>query len=358
MKIAPLMEEMRNSPDISPLLIHTGQHYDEKMSQHFFDDLGIPKPDINLDVGSGSHAQQTAAIMERFESILLQEKPDLILVVGDVNSTIACALTAVKLGVRVAHVEAGLRSFDRTMPEEINRVLTDAISDYLFTTEEGAKDNLVREGVGPEKIFFVGNTMIDTLLRHKEKAMASQILTKCKLESKEYCLATLHRPGNVDSKDVLEEICHAFEVIGKTMPVVFPCHPRTRAKIEEWNLFKHSMPENQEMGCSSGVILCEPIGYLDFMKLMAEAKVVITDSGGIQEETTILGIPCLTIRPNTERPVTISHGTNKLIGNNQEDILRETLAVLKGNYSGNLVPPLWDGQAAKRIIEVLLYELR
>ena len=356
MKIAPLIGEMQHAPGISPLLVHTGQHYDEKMSQHFFDDLGIPKPDINLEVGSGSHAQQTGAILQRFEPIVVQEKPDLVLVVGDVNSTIACALTAVKLGVRVAHVEAGLRSWDRSMPEEVNRVLTDAISDYLFTTEERAEVNLVREGIASEKIFFVGNTMIDSLLQHKEKAMASPILTDLGLQAKEYCLATLHRPSNVDSKEVLHEICQALTVVSETMPIVFPCHPRTRAKIEEWNFLKHSMTKNQKIGGSGDVTLCNPVGYLDFMKLMAEATVVITDSGGIQEETSILKVPCLTVRPNTERPVTISHGTNKLIGNKKEDIIRETLEAIKRPRIGNDTPPLWDGKASSRIIDILLRE--
>ncbi len=353
MKIAPLLEAMKGIPSLHPVVVHTGQHYDKKMSHLFFDDLNIPRPDINLEAGSGSHAKQTAAIMERFESVILQERPHLVLVVGDVNSTIACALTAAKLGVSVAHVEAGLRSFDRSMPEEINRVLTDAISDYLFTTEEGAMDNLVREGICQEKIFFVGNTMIDSLLKHKQKAMASEILRLFELQEKEYCLVTLHRPGNVDSKKVLGEICQAFTVLGETLPVVFPCHPRTRVKIEEWNLLKHSSAGNQEMGRSGGVFLCDPVGYLDFMKLMTEAKVVVTDSGGIQEETTILGIPCLTIRPNTERPVTIFHGTNKVIGNKKDDIIRETLAIMKGPGRSYATPPLWDGKAGGRIIEIL-----
>ena len=324
------------------------------MSQYFFNDLGIPKPDINLEVGSGSHAQQTAAIMQRFEPVVLQEKPDLVLVVGDVNSTIACALTAVKLGVPVAHVEAGLRSFDRSMPEEINRVLTDAISDYLFITEEGAKDNLIREGIAPEKIHFVGNVMIDTLLKHKEKALASKILTQFGLTPKGYCLATLHRPGNVDSREVLEQIFEAFQAIGASMPVVFPCHPRTQEKLAALNPTMGQSTRKEGPFWINGVLLCDPVGYLDFIKLMAEAKVVITDSGGIQEETTILGVPCLTIRPNTERPVTISHGTNKIIGNKREDIIREVLAVLKGRERGHLTPPLWDGQAAKRILAVLI----
>lgn len=354
MKIAPLIEEMRNAPQITPLLVHTGQHYDEKMSQHFFDDLGIPKPDINLEVGSGSHAQQTAAIMERFEPVVLREKPDLVLVVGDVNSTIACALTAVKLGVPVAHVEAGLRSFDRSMPEEINRVLTDAISDYLFTTEEGAKDNLVREGIAPEKIFFVGNVMIDTLLKHKKKALQSHILDQFGLIPQRYCLATLHRPGNVDSREVLEQIFEAFQAIGTSMPVVFPCHPRTQEKLMALDHAMDKRYQKEGLHWINKVLLCDPVGYLDFMKLMAEAKVVITDSGGIQEESTILGVPCLTVRPNTERPVTISHGTNKLIGNKRDDILRETNSVIKGSSQSRRIPPLWDGKAGNRIIEVLL----
>ena len=354
MKIAPLMEEMRKSSKISPILVHTGQHYDGKMSQLFFDELDIPKPDINLEVGSGSHAQQTAGILHRFEPVILQEKPDLVLVVGDVNSTIACALTAVKLGVPVAHVEAGLRSFDRSMPEEINRVLTDAISDYLFTTEKGARDNLIREGIDSEKIYFVGNVMIDTLLRHKEKAWESKILTHFGLTPQGYCLATLHRPGNVDSKEVLEQIFEAFQAIGENMPVVFPCHPRTQEKFLALNPTISRDSREEERNWIKQVLVCDPVGYLDFMKLMMEAKFVITDSGGIQEETTILGIPCLTIRPNTERPVTISHGTNKLIGNNKEDIIREALAVKERQEELRPSPPLWDGKAAQRILEVLI----
>ncbi len=354
MKIAPLMEEMRKSPKISPFLVHTGQHYDEKMSQNFFDDLGIPKPDINLEVGSGSHAKQTAAIIERFESVVIREKPGLVLVVGDVNSTIACALTAVKLGVQVAHVEAGLRSFDRSMPEEINRVLTDSISDYLFTTEESARGNLEKEGIDPEKIFFVGNVMIDTLLKHKEKAMASDILSRLNVTSKGYVLATLHRPGNVDSKEMLKEIYQALEAISEDIPVVFPCHPRTQGKLAALNPSRDNISRKEGLLEVNRVLICDPVGYLDFMKLMADAKVVISDSGGVQEETTILGVPCLTVRPNTERPVTISHGTNKLIGINKETIVLETLAAMNRMDISKKTPPLWDGKAGGRIIEVLL----
>jgi len=353
MKIAPLMEEMGNSPQISPLLVHTGQHFDPKMSQYFFDDLGIPKPDINLEVGSGSHVEQIATIMQRFEPVVLREQPDIVLVVGDVNSTIACALTAVKLGVRVAHVEAGLRSFDRSMPEEVNRVLTDSISDYLFTTEERAKENLLREGIAPEKIHFVGNVMIDTLLKFKEKALASRVLDQLDLTRQGYCLATLHRPGNVDSREVLEQIFKAFQVIGESMPVVFPCHPRTQEKLIEFNPTIRTASREGGLCWNKGVLVCDPVGYLDFMKLMINSKVVITDSGGIQEETTILEVPCLTVRPNTERPVTISHGTNKLIGNNKDDIIREALSVAKGKGTAQTTPPLWDGKATGRILQVL-----
>lgn len=353
MKIAPLMEEMGNSSQISPFLVHTGQHFDPKMSQYFFDDLGIPKPDINLEVGSKSHIEQIATIMQRFEPVVLREKPAMVLVVGDVNSTIACALTAVKLGVRVAHVEAGLRSFDRSMPEEINRVLTDAISDYLFTTEESAKENLLNEGIAPEKIHFVGNVMIDTLLKFKEKALASRILDQLGLTRQEYCLATLHRPGNVDTREVLEQIFQAFQVIGESMPVVFPCHPRTQKKLIDCNLTLSTASRKGGLCWNKGVLACDPIGYLDFMKLMINSKVVITDSGGIQEETTILEVPCLTVRSNTERPVTISHGTNKLIGNNKDDIIREALSVTKGIGNAQANPPLWDGKATERILQVL-----
>ena len=354
MKIAPLMEEMGKFPNISPVLVHTGQHYDEKMSKNFFDDLGIPKPNINLEVGSGSHAKQTAAVMERFESVIIQEKPDLVLVVGDVNSTIACALTAVKLGVRVAHVEAGLRSFDRSMPEEINRVLTDSISDYLFTTEESANKNLAREGVDPRKVFFVGNVMIDTLLKHKQKAMASDILSRLNVTSKGYVLATLHRPGNVDSPEVLQEIFQALAVISKDIPVVFPCHPRTQGKLAALNPVMKELAVTDGFQWINRVLICDPVGYLDFMKLMAEAKVVISDSGGIQEETTILGVPCLTVRPNTERPVTISHGTNKLVGMQKETIALEAMEAMNSMDISKKIPPLWDGKASTRIIEILL----
>ncbi len=353
MKIVPLIEEMGKSPNISQLLVHTGQHYDEKMSKDFFIDLGLPEPDINLEVGPGSHAKQTAAIMERFEPVVIREKPDLVLVVGDVNSTIACALTASKLNVRVAHVEAGLRSFDRSMPEEINRILTDSISDYLFTTEDSATENLKKEGVDPSKVFFVGNVMIDTLLKFKQKAMESAILSKFNVRSKGYVLVTLHRPGNVDSKKALEEIIQSLEEISKHIPVIFPCHPRTRERLMAL------IPEMVKGGQDEifqrirQVVICDPLGYLDFMKFMAEAKVVITDSGGIQEETTILGVPCLTIRPNTERPVTISHGTNKLVDAKKENIILEALEAINCTKIFEKIPPLWDGKAGKRIIEAL-----
>ena len=352
MKIAPLMEEMGNCSDLSPVLVHTGQHYDEVMSHLFFVALGIPKPDINLEVGSGTHAKQTAAIMERFESVVLSEKPDLVLVVGDVNSTIACALTSVKLGVPVAHVEAGLRSFDRTMPEEVNRVLTDAISDYLFTTEASAKQNLLQEGVAEGKIHFVGNVMIDTLLKHKQKADASDILGKMELKEKGYGLVTLHRPSNVDCPDLLDGILTALYRIAEEIPLLFPCHPRTIEKVtrfsQRWKA-RHSSQTKH----SGRLKVIDPVGYIDFLKLMSEAKVVLTDSGGIQEETTILGVPCLTLRENTERPVTVSEGTNVIVGTNPERIVEETMKVLTGCAVKGKIPEYWDGKAAARIVQVL-----
>ena len=353
MKIAPLMEAMSNHPDISPVLVHTGQHYDEAMSQLFFVDLGIPKPDINLEVGSGTHAVQTAKIMEGFESVVLHEKPDLVLVVGDVNSTIACALTSVKLGVPVAHVEAGLRSFDRTMPEEINRVLTDAISDFLFTTEESANLNLIQEGISENKIHFVGNVMIDTLLKHQHKAEQSDVLERLGLHSKSYGLVTLHRPSNVDSPSVLNGIVQALNTISRQLPLLFPCHPRTQGKLAHIQ-DGDSLRNVKEMNESCSFQVCNPFGYLDFLKLMMNAKLVLTDSGGVQEETTILGVPCLTLRLNTERPITISQGTNVLVGVECDDIVGQAGKVMEGNKAGKGMPNLWDGKAAQRIVDVLL----
>ncbi len=346
MKIAPLMRAYRAHPGIAPLLVHTGQHYDEKMSRLFFDELEIPRPDINLEVGSGSHARQTAAILERFEPVLLEHRPDAVLVVGDVNSTVACALAAAKLGAAVFHVEAGLRSFDRRMPEEINRVLTDAISDLLFVSEPSGLENLRREGIPEHRIHFVGNVMIDTLERCRERAAASGILEALGLEPGNYAVLTLHRPSNVDDPAVLAGLVGALEEIQRDLPVAFPIHPRTRKSLACAGL------ENR-IKAMSGLRLLDPLGYLDFLRLMSEAAVVLTDSGGIQEETTILGVPCLTLRDSTERPVTIAEGTNRLVGMDPDRLLagyRE--ARRQGRRSGRR-PEKWDGRAAERIAAVL-----
>ena len=343
MKIAPLMDAIKKHPSICPVLVHTGQHYDEKMSGLFFQELGIPTPDVNLEVGSGSHAVQTAEIMTRFEPVLLEHKPDYVLVVGDVNSTIACGLVAVKLGVRLIHVEAGLRSFDRTMPEEINRILTDGISDILFCSEQSGVDNLLKEGVSIERIHLVGNVMIDTLLRHRHKAEKSHILDDLKLQEKKYAVATLHRPANVDDQDALSRIISVLQIIGQDTPVVFPIHPRTRQRLESWNIQTDPMR----------IKFIDPLGYLDFLKLVASASVVLTDSGGIQEETTILKIPCLTLRENTERPCTIEIGSNQLVGTDPKKILAAYQAVRSGTGKTGRIPQLWDGNAAERIVSCL-----
>jgi UDP-N-acetylglucosamine 2-epimerase (non-hydrolysing) len=349
MKIAPIMKAFRENGQFNTLLVHTGQHYDKKMSQLFFDELHIPEPDINLEVGSASHAVQTAEIMKRFEPVILEFKPDYVLVVGDVNSTIACGLVAVKLGVKLIHVEAGLRSFDRTMPEEINRILTDGISDLLFVTEQAGIDNLKHEGVHSDKVHFVGNVMIDTLLANRQKAEQSEILEKLKLEKKKYAVITLHRPSNVDCLSGLEKIIAAFEVIQNDLKLVFPIHPRTRKNIDESVL-------RRRVEAMPNLILLEPVGYLDFLKLTANAALVLTDSGGIQEETTILGIPCMTLRENTERPVTITEGTNQLVKLTAEEILAAYRKLKAGNFSvTGRIPRFWDGKAAQRIAEILIH---
>lgn len=347
MKIAPIMRAFNSRDNFDMLLVHTGQHYDEKMSKLFFEELEIPKPDINLEVGSGSHAVQTAEIMKRFEPVLLDFRPDYVLVVGDVNSTIACGLVAVKLGIRLIHVEAGLRSFDRNMPEEINRILTDSISDLLFITEQSGLDNLRKEGVADERIHFVGNVMIDTLLSNKEKARGSKILDKMAIEPGGYAVITLHRPSNVDDMSGLEKIISAFEVIQKDLKLVFPIHPRTRNNMAGTDLEKR-------VEAMENLILLEPVGYLDFLRLMTDAAVVITDSGGIQEETTILGVPCMTLRENTERPVTITEGTNRLVKLTTEDILKAYEEIKSSNFDvSGQIPKFWDGKAAQRIAEVI-----
>ena len=350
MKIAPLMAAYGKHPGIEPLLVHTGQHYDAAMSELFFRQLGIPEPDINLEVGSASHASQTAEIMKTFEPVMLEHRPDVVLVVGDVNSTIACGLVAVKLGARLVHVEAGLRSRDRAMPEEINRVLTDTISDLLFCTEQSGVDNLLAEGVPQDRVFLVGNVMIDTLLKNRAQAEQSTILDQLGLASRAYAPLTLHRPSNVDDPETFGRILDALEVIQRDLPVIFPVHPRTRAVLKQ-------SPLGSRVEGMSGLRLIDPLGFLDFLKLMSEARLVLTDSGGIQEETTILGVPCLTLRENTERPITIEIGSNRLVGTDTRAILDAYHAVTSGQQSTGQQPPLWDGKAAERIVEIILREL-
>jgi UDP-N-acetylglucosamine 2-epimerase (non-hydrolysing) len=347
MKIAPIHRLMVDSQnDFTPLLVHTGQHYDERMSKFFFEDLQMPQPDIYLGVGSGSHAEQTAKIMVEFEKICQEHQPDLILVVGDVNSTAACSMVASKLWIPIAHVEAGLRSFDRKMPEEINRLVTDALSDYLFTTEKSGDENLKREGVNSSKIHFVGNVMIDSLVYFIKIAEQSNILNDLKLSSSEYALVTLHRPSNVDDPDNFKKILKAFKEIQEKVKIIFPIHPRTQKNIEALGL-------KDEVNELLNLHLLPPIGYLDFMKLMVNCKFVMTDSGGIQEETTYLGIPCLTLRENTERPITTEIGTNEIVGTDTDKIIRLTGEIISGNWKKGRIPDLWDGQAAQRIISVL-----
>jgi len=347
MKIAPLMAEYPRYENIQAILVHTGQHYDEIMSKLFFSELGIPEPDVNLEVGSGSHAVQTAEIMKRFEPVLINYKPDVVVVVGDVNSTIACGLVAVKLGAKLVHVEAGLRSGDRTMPEEINRLLTDSISDLLFCTEQSGVDNLLKEGISPQKVHLVGHVMIDNLLRNKEKAKNSNILNLLNLNGDDYAVLTLHRPSNVDDPVIFGRILDALTIIQNDMPVIFPVHPRTRKNLVSCSLAKRL----EEM---PGFRLTDPLGYLDFLKLMSNAKVVLTDSGGIQEETTILQVPCLTLRENTERPITTELGTNQIVGTDPQKILAAYRNATSGNWREPQIPPLWDGKAAKRIVDIIV----
>ena len=351
MKIAPIVEAMNAHPEeIKHLLVHTGQHYDSHMSQTFFDDLGISAPDMNLGVGSGSHAEQTAQIMVSFEKICLKEKPDMVLVVGDVNSTMACTITAKKLGIEVAHVEAGLRSRDMGMPEEINRLCTDVLCDYLFVTDHFAIENLIGEGVKKDRIFFVGNVMIDTLLRFKKKAEQLNMPQKLGLHPRQYATITLHRPSNVDEPDVLSKILQAFSQIACDIPLIFPLHPRTKKNAEAFGL-SHYFSDKVESG---RICVKEPMGYLEFLSLNMHAMMVLTDSGGLQEETTILGVPCLTIRPNTERPITCEVGTNYMVGNDPQKILETAKKILRGNHVSGGIPEKWDGKAAQRIVEHLL----
>lgn len=350
MKVAPIMEAMTSINRFEPILIHTGQHYDANMSQVFFEDLDLPQPDIYLGIGSSSHAVQTAKIMMAFEPILERHRPDLVLVVGDVNSTLACTLVASKLHIPVAHVEAGLRSFNRYMPEEINRIVTDALSQYLFTTDRQANENLKREGIVSEKIYFVGNVMIDTLLKHRQRALKSDVLNQFGLSPDQYALLTLHRPSNVDNREILGTLLQALGQLSERIPILFPAHPRTRKRFQEFNL------ENQ-LDQYPNLLSTQPLGYLDFLNAMANAKFIMSDSGGIQEEATALGIPCLTLRKETERPITVTEGTNLVIGNDPDRLSRESERILAGQGKAGRVPELWDGQAAQRIIQVLVREL-
>jgi len=343
MKAAPVIREMAGFPDLfEQLLLHTGQHYDPKMSQIFFEELDLPKPDVNLEVGSGSHVWQITQIMIRFEPILLDFKPDWVVVYGDVNSTLACSLVSSKLNYGVAHVEAGLRSFDRSMPEEINRLVTDQLSDLLFTPSEDANRNLDREGIGQHKVHLVGNVMIDTLVHLLPKAEQNLSQLTPIYSTDRYILVTLHRPSNVDDPETLKEIMSALEKISSEIQVLFPVHPRTQERISEYGLH----PKNPNL------VILEPLGYLDFLALQTKAALVLTDSGGIQEETTFLGIPCLTARSNTERPVTISMGTNQLVESTSEALLTAARSQLAAPPLERKVPPLWDGQAAQRIAQV------
>jgi UDP-N-acetylglucosamine 2-epimerase (non-hydrolysing) len=349
MKVAPVFAEMKRRPsDFAPMIVHTGQHYDAAMSDAFFDDLGMPKPDIHLGVGSGSHAVQTAKIMTEFEPVVLNEKPDWVVVVGDVNSTIACSLVCAKLGIKVAHVEAGLRSGDRSMPEEVNRILTDSISDLLFTTSQDADENLKHSGIPAEKIRFVGNVMIDSLLDHLKLAERSSIRGELGIKGNDYAVLTLHRPSNVDERKTFEAILDALVEISQRLPIIFPVHPRTRSRIDEFGF--------GDKVANSGIRLIDPLGYLDFMRLYSGARLVLTDSGGLQEETTVLGIPCLTLRNNTERPITIQMGTNILVGTDPEKIKTTAFESLERQPSqaGAKIPPLWDGKTAGRICDELL----
>ncbi len=347
MKVAPLLRafDCAARHDATVTLVHTGQHYDAAMSDGFFRDLGIREPDVNLRVGSGSHAAQTARIMLAFEPVCLEKRPDWVIVVGDVNSTLACSLVAKKLGIAVAHVEAGLRSGDRSMPEEINRICTDAISDLLFTTDELANENLRREGIPAERIRFVGNTMIDTLVRHLDQALASPLPDG--IAEREYAVVTLHRPANVDDPERLGNILRALEAVADRIPLVFPAHPRTQKNLEHFDLAGRLIRSN-------ALRLTPPMSYLQFIGLVARSRFVLTDSGGIQEETTFLGVPCLTMRSNTERPVTCRIGTNVLVGSDPDRIRNAAFAVLNTHSSTGSIPDKWDGHAAERIVDVLL----
>jgi UDP-N-acetylglucosamine 2-epimerase (non-hydrolysing) len=341
MKMAPVINELRIR-GFNQILVHTGQHYDEKMSQVFFDELNLPRPEIHLGAGSDTHARQTAQIMMQFETFCFEKKPDLVIVGGDVNSTVAVALVASKLQIPVAHIESGLRSFDRSMPEEINRILTDHLSDLLFTTEQSANENLIREGISKEKIHFVGNCMIDSLHKHLTRALEARPWINFGFEPGGYALLTLHRPSNVDNYEMIASLASVVNEVAANLPVIFPVHPRTRKNIEFWDIH-----------LDEGVRLCEPLPYLNFLGLMASAHFVLTDSGGIQEETTALKIPCLTLRANTERPSTLLLGTNRVVGADRNRILAAVDEILSGGCTKGELPPLWDGCASLRIVDVI-----
>jgi UDP-N-acetylglucosamine 2-epimerase (non-hydrolysing) len=343
MKMAPLLREMRRYPEIQATLIHTGQHYDDAMAGQFFQDLELPPPDVSLEVGSGTHAYQTAEVMKRLEPVLVGQRPHVVVVVGDVNSTLAGAVTAVKLGIPVAHVEAGLRSFDRSMPEEINRLLTDAISEHLFVTEESGRENLLREGVDQGKIHMVGNVMIDSLDQSRHLWERSDVLTRVGLTRGRYGVVTLHRPANVDDPATLRGLLKALGEISRQLPLLFPVHPRTRQRLEAEGLAE-----------ADGLRYVAPLGYLDFIGLVAGARLVLTDSGGLQEETTALGVPCLTLRDQTERPITVVEGTNRIVGTSPDRILVEASRILTEQLSLSVArPALWDGRASERIVAIL-----
>jgi len=350
MKIAPIIHAMKASEKLEPILVHTGQHYDVQMSSMFFEELQIPLPDISLEVGSDTQARQVARIMERFEPVCEEQKPQAILVVGDVNSTMACSIVAAKMNIRVIHVEAGIRSRDHSMPEEINRIVTDSITDILLPPSRDAVENLLAEGHPAGKIHLVGNIMIDTLLNSKAKIDQSDILEKLGIKAGCFVSLTLHRPSNVDNEENFREILAALEVIQKEIPIVFPVHPRTRKMIDELDLGNY-------IAGMKNLILSEPMGYFDFGKLISASRFVLTDSGGIQEETTVYGIPCITLRSNTERPVTIWEGTNELAGSDTQKIIAFARKIMDGQWKEGRVPDLWDGHTAERIIAVLEKEL-
>jgi len=345
-KIAPLMHAMNDSSKIEPVLLHTGQHYDYNMSESFFKELEIPEPDVHLNVGSDSHGKQVAKIMKKFDDYCEKESPDLVVVVGDVNSTMACSLVAVKRHIKVAHVEAGIRSFDRSMPEEINRIVTDSVADLLLPPSKDAIENLKKEGHTEDNIFLVGNIMIDTLLKQQNKIRKSEILEQLDLQKKEYALLTLHRPSNVDDVSELTNIIDAIEDIQQKIKIIFPVHPRTKCKIEEFEL-------SARTDKMKNFIMTDPLGYSDFGKLVYDSRFVLTDSGGIQEETTVYGIPCITLRENTERPITVWEGTNELVGSNTDLIVNYAIKILDDKWKTGKVPELWDGKTSERIVNIL-----